>query len=156
MNPNDFIKALIPAAKESMLRSRIPASFTVAQAALESAWGASKLAIQGFNLFGVKDAAHDTWEGPFLEFPTKEIIDGKEVIIGAKWRKYSGWDECIKDHEAFLTKNPRYASAFVRPCTGMAFAHFIAASGYATDPNYADKIINIIRGHNLSVLDEED
>ena len=59
MKPGDFIKAIGPAAQASSQTTHIPASFTIAEGALESGWGASQLALQGFNLFGVK--ADSSW-----------------------------------------------------------------------------------------------
>lgn len=150
MTPQDFIKAVSPAARESAAKTKIPASFTVAEAALESAWGASQLARQGFNLFGVKaDAA---WKGAVLTMPTREYLKGTWVIVQARWRKYNDWLGSIQDHAAFLLTNPRYKPAF-QHADGEGFARAVAAAGYATDPQYAQKIISIIRTHKLAELD---
>jgi len=154
MDVKQFIDSLIPAAMESMKNDGIPASFTIAQAALESAWGSSKLAVQGFNLFGVK--AGKSWKGDILVLPTTEFIDGKEVKVQAKWRKYESLDQCIKDHTTFLKNNPRYAPAFIHKCNGDQFAHYIAAGGYATDPHYAKKLQSIIYSNHLLALDAEE
>lgn len=152
MKPEDFIAAIAPPAQASALVTRIPASFVVAQAALESAWGISQLAQQALNLFGVK--ADVSWKGDTLAMNTREFINGKSVIVPALWRKYSDWLACINDHAAFLRSNPRYQSAFSGAQTGESFARAIAAAGYATDPNYAGKLVGVIRGHNLAALDK--
>ncbi len=89
MNPNDFISAISPAARASAKTTKIPASFVVAQGALESGWGTSALSKQGFNLFGVKaDAA---WHGDVLTMDTREFLKGQWVTVAAKWRKYPNW-----------------------------------------------------------------
>lgn len=96
MTPQSFIDLILPAAKASALRTKIPAGFTCMEAALESAWGASELTVKANNLFGVK--ADASWEGPTLSLPTREYIGGKFVIVQAKWRAYPGWLASIEDH----------------------------------------------------------
>jgi flagellar protein FlgJ len=150
MKPDEFITAIASAAQQSARRTKIPASFTVAQAALESSWGASQLAQQGFNLFGVK--ADRSWSGPTLSLPTTEYDGSRRVTEQAKWRKYDGWLASIEDHARFLLDNPRYKAAFAH-VDGESFATAVQAAGYATDPQYAMKIIAIIRGRGLGSLD---
>lgn len=147
MSPDDFISAISPAAKASARTTKIPPSFTVAQAALESAWGAH---CPGFNLFGIKD--DPSWTGPVTTQITHEFIGGRTIEIQAKFRAYSDWMGSITDHAQFLLANPRYRPAFAYT-TGILFAHAVAAAGYATDPQYAAKISSIIRAHGLSSLD---
>lgn len=150
MTPNDFISAVGPAARASMLQTKIPASFVTAEGALESGWGGSQLCTAAYNLFGIK--ADPSWTGPVFVLPTREYLDGQWVMVQAKWRKYSDWLGSIQDHAEFLLTNPRYKGAFAYT-SGSTFAQAIQACGYATDPNYAAKIISIIKTHNLSTLD---
>lgn len=147
MAPQDFINAISPAARTSAVTTKIPASFTVAEAALESGWGAD---CPGFNLFGIK--ADPEWDGPVTMQLTHEVVDGKTVAIMAQFRAYDSWLASVEDHAQFLLTNPRYRPAFAYT-SGSTFAQAVAAAGYATDPNYAAKIISIIKTHNLSVLD---
>lgn len=150
MKPADFIALIAPAAKASAAISGIPASFTVAEAALESGWGESLLAREAKNLFGVKaDAA---WHGDVLTLNTREYLRGTWVMVPARWRKYADWQGCMDDHAAFLRQNRRYAACFA--CRdGEGFARAVAAAGYATDPLYADKLIAVMRGRQLGQLD---
>jgi len=68
------------------------------------------------------------------------------------WRKYPSWQASIDDHATFLKRNPRYKACFA--CTtAQAFAKTLAQAGYATDPAYADKVIGLIKQHNLLSLD---
>lgn len=147
MTPADFIAAISPAAKTSAKTTRIPASFTVAQGALESAWGAHA---PGMNLFGIK--ADSSWKGPVTTQITHEVVNGQTITITAKFRAYDDWLGSITDHAQFLLTNPRYQPAFAYT-TGALFAQAVAAAGYATDPQYAAKIISIIRAHGLASLD---
>lgn len=150
MNAQDFIDLIGPAAQASAKTTGVPASFTVAEAALESGWGSSQLAQQGMNLFGVK--ADPSWTGDVLTLNTREFLNGTWVMVPANWRKYDDWQSCMDDHAAFLHQNPRYASCF--NCTdGAGFATAVAQAGYATDPDYASKLISIINQHGLAGLD---
>ena len=147
MKPQDFINAIAPSAVKSFAETRIPASFTLAQAALESGWGNS---VKGFNLFGIK--ADKSWHGETIDIPTHEVVKGKRVAITAKFRKYGSWFDSINDHARFLTSNPRYHNAFL-VSDGISFTKMIADAGYATDPAYAEKIISIIQSHQLLKYD---
>lgn len=152
MKPVEFIQDIAPAAVESMKLTGIPASAVIAQGALESSWGASKLATEGFNLFGVKaDAA---WSGATLTLQTREFLRGQWAMLPAKWRKYGSWVECLNDHAKFFQVNKRYAAA-LKCREGELFSRLIAAAGYATDPNYADKLVTIIQIHKLAKFDKE-
>lgn len=151
MTPAEFIYALAPAARASAAKTGIPASFVIAEGALESAWGASMLAAQAMNLFGVK--ADTSWRGAVLTMPTREFLRGQWVVVQARWRKYTDWQGCIDDHAQFLLTNPRYKAALA--CKdGRAFARAVAVAGYATDPKYADKIIAVIDGRGLAAYDK--
>lgn len=150
MRPEAFLDMLVGPARECQRLTGIPASFTLAQAALESAWGASKLAHSGCNLFGVK--ADKRWKGPVLMMKTDEHLDGKNVTVQAKWRVYKDWAECLADRAEFFRKNKRYAACF-KETTGEGWARAVAAARYATDPEYAAKLVGVIRGRNLTRFD---
>jgi flagellum-specific peptidoglycan hydrolase FlgJ len=150
VTPQAFIDLIAPAARQCMVEWAIPASFTIAEAALESAWGASGLADRACNLFGVK--ADSSWHGGVLVLPTKEYVNHEWITINAKWRKYPDWLACINDHALFFHDNHRYDDCF--SCVdGEGWAKRVAAAGYATDPGYSDKLITIMRAHNLAALD---
>jgi len=149
MTPQEFIDAISPAAVALMHTSKIPASFCIAEAADESGWGVH---CPGFNIFGVK--ADASWHGPVTTESTKETVNGKTVVITAKFRAYPSWLASLEDHAQFLLTNPRYRPAFAYT-TGALFARAVAAAGYATDPLYASKIISIINTHGLSALDTQ-
>lgn len=151
MKPEQFLDILIGPARECHRATGIPASFTLAQAALESAWGSSRLAQSGCNLFGVK--ADKSWKGAITVMPTREFVNGKPVTVQAKWRSYASWLECLLDRAEFFQKNKRYAKCFAET-TGEGWARAVAAAGYATDPQYAAKIVGMIRGRNLTRFDQ--
>lgn len=150
MKPEEFLDMLVGPARACHRETGIPASFTLAQAALESAWGSSKLTKSGCNLFGVK--ADKSWKGPVTMMLTREVIRGKSIMVDAKWRCYKDWNECLADRAQFFRKNPRYAKCFLES-TGGGWARAVANAGYATDPDYAKKLIAIIYGRNLTRFD---
>lgn len=150
MKPLEFVDAVREGALRSMREFGIPASFTVAQAALESGWGRSRLAQEAHNLFGIKASAG--WEGATIELPTREFLDGEWRTVAALWRAYPSYSDSIMDHAGFLRGNPRYRAAFGVADPRM-FAHKIADAGYATDPDYAGKIVRVMLSHNLLALD---
>ncbi|MGG6795640.1 UNVERIFIED_CONTAM: glucosaminidase domain-containing protein [Streptococcus canis] len=130
-------------------------SVSAAQAILESGWGNSTLAIYpNHNLFGIK--ASSDWIGKRVRLPTREVIDGKTVTIDADFRKYDSWAESIMDHALFFTstgwRKRNYASVvgereYQKACLALQ------AAGYATDPNYASKLIQIIEENHLTEWD---
>jgi flagellar protein FlgJ len=143
---------MTPAAEAAMRMYGIPASFTIAQGAVESGWYYSELAQQHYNLFGIK--ADAGWKGASVTMPTKEIIGGKEVIIQAAFRSYPTLEAGLEDHAAFLLQNPRYKPAFSHCDNALAFTAAVAAAHYSTNPNYAAEIIKTIQAHNLTQLDD--
>ena len=150
MIPSEFIMRLTPGAVASAKATGVLASISIAQAALESAWGESGLAKTGNNLFGIK--ADSLWRGPTLTINTKEFIKGQWVVVPALWRKYPSWQASMDDHAAFLRRNPRYKACFL--CTtAPAFAKELVQAGYATDPEYANKLIALMDKHQLQALD---
>ena len=147
MPPTSFISLLLAAAQQCQRTTGIPASFTIAQAALESSWGAR---VRGNNLFGIK--ADKAWKGKTVDVPTHEVIKGKRVHLVDKFRAYDSWAACIEDRARFLKANPRYAACF-HETTGEGWARAVAAAGYATDPAYADKLIAVMRGRKMAQYD---
>jgi flagellar rod assembly protein/muramidase FlgJ len=152
VKPQDFIALIGPAARACHKAAGVPASITVSQAALESGWGASGLTKTANNLFGIK--ADSLWRGETVTLDTKEFIRGRWVVVPAKWRKYPTWQASVYDHAAFLKRNPRYKDCFL--CvSAQTFARALLKAGYATDPDYADKLIRLIGSYNLASLDGE-
>lgn len=146
MDPNGFIEKIAPLAVANAEESGIPASLTIAQAALESNWGASRLAVEGNNLFGLKGSG----SGGSLILPTTEYRGGGTVTVNAAFRKYRSWAESIADHARLLSA-ARYAGAVRK--TGPEAARAVAAAGYASDPQYASKLIRLMDTYNLTRYD---
>lgn len=138
MTPKEFYNQYFPFAAQSETLTGVPALATLAQAALESAWGAHA---PGFNFFGIKDT--DGINGNEQRLRTHEVIHGKTIAVQAEFRKYDTPAEGFADHGGFLKRNPRYANAFNFK-DPFQFLNEVAKAGYATDPNYAEKLGKIL------------
>ena len=129
---------------DHMNRYRIPASITLAQGVLESGAGQSKLAKEANNHFGIK--CHTEWKGPKTYHDDDRPNDC--------FRKYKNAEESFLDHSVFLAERSRYARLFeldIRDYKG--WARGLQSCGYATDPNYANKLIKIIEDYELYLYD---
>lgn len=148
MANQDFIKKMATYAMEDMRNNKILASLTMAQAILESGWGKSGVTVNANNLFGIK-GKHN---GQFYLAPTKEFQNGKWVDIIAAFKKYPSWQESVSDHSRLFNKYFRYRK--LRGCTDYKLAcKYIAESGYASDPDYENLILNLIVKHKLYEYD---
>jgi flagellum-specific peptidoglycan hydrolase FlgJ len=148
MTKKEFIDAATAAARRSSAQSGWPAGVTVAQAALESDWGRSRLSRDCNNYFGIK--AHRAY--PSQLYPTNEFRDGEHIITMAAFAKYASIDECFADRDAIIARVALYASA--RACASDP-EKFIAALAkhWATDPKYAEKLLVVYRAHHFDELD---
>lgn len=149
-----FIEAVAPYAIADMKKTGVPASLTIAQAILESADGNSTLAIQANNLFGMKGKG----TAGSVRLPTKEFRNGEWITIQADFRKYHNWGESIKDHSDLFLNGVSWNRNLYRGVIGtdgITASREVAKAGYATDPNYADKLIMIISAHDLLQYDSE-
>ncbi|SOD41562.1 flagellar assembly peptidoglycan hydrolase FlgJ [Nitrosovibrio sp. Nv4] len=146
----EFQARLMPYAQQASQTTGIPARFMLGQAALESGWG--KREIRGadgtpsYNLFGVK--AGSNWKGPVVETVTTEYVNGVVHKSVEKFRAYQSYADAFRDYANLLSSNPRYAELMARVAQGLdaeGFARGLQQAGYATDPDYADKLGRIIR-----------
>lgn len=139
----NYIEKYKNIAVDQMLRYRIPASITLAQGLLESGAGASSLAKEANNHFGIKCGR--TWTGPYI------LRD--DDARNEKFRKYRSAEESYEDHSRFL-KQARYSSLFqlsIKDYKG--WAHGLKRCGYATNPRYGYLLIDLIERYNLSRFD---
>ncbi len=150
MTKEEFIAAAIPAALESTRNSGLPAGITVAQAALESAWGQSQLSREANNYFGIK--AHGEHE--YIELPTTEVVKGVSVRTVARFAKYTSVTECFSDRDRLILTLACYADARNNASDPEAFVCGLAKH-WATDPHYADKVLSVYQANKLSELDKQ-
>ncbi len=140
----DYIDKYADLAIREMKRVGIPASITLAQGMLESGNGNSTLAKKSNNHFGIK--CHNDWDG-------KRVYHDDDSK-GECFRKYKNVYESYLDHSDFLATKQRYASLFfLKPTDYKGWAHGLKKAGYATDPRYAKRLIEIIEANNLHRFD---
>lgn len=151
MTNSEFIEKIGALAREDMRKSKILASLTIAQAILESNWGRSALAqAPNYNLFGIKG----DYNGAYCTFPTSEYINGKWCTVNANFRKYPSWAESLADHSALFNRWDRYSN-LRNNYNYRDVCNKVREDGYATDPSYSIKLINIIEQYNLTRFDTE-
>lgn len=147
-----FIKAIAPEAQAMQNQYHIKASITMAQAILESNWGTSKLASQYHNLFGIKG----TGENSRL-MTTKEYTKGKWIVIKDRFKVYPSWSASIKDHTQLMLNGTQYKKEnYQRVIDAKNYreaAQALQDANYATDPDYASKLINVIKTYHLDKYD---
>lgn len=144
--PEDFIASLYPFAKEIENKTGIDARLMLAQSALETGWGKhpilKKDGSPSFNLFGIK--ANSTWEGEAADITTTEFRGGISMKEQASFRAYNSYEDSFHDYAQFLRTNGRYQDALALSDQPKEFAKELQEAGYATDPNYAEKIGSIV------------
>lgn len=141
-----YIEQFKEIAIQEMISSGIPASITLAQGILESASGNSTLATQANNHFGIK--CNINWTGP--------TILKDDDAEGECFRVYASALESYRDHSEFL-KRPRYASLFLlKRDDYRGWAHGLKQAGYATNPRYAELLIDLIERYQLDEYDKSE
>jgi flagellum-specific peptidoglycan hydrolase FlgJ len=134
-----------------MHRTGIPASITLAQALHESNAGKSPLALEANNHFGIKCKSY--WKGETY-FHKDDDLNDRGQLIESCFRSYSTAVESYVDHSNFLTQSKHYSPLFsLDKDDFVAWAWGLKQCGYATDPNYAVKLIKIINRYNLTQYD---
>ena len=141
-----FLSRLMAPALAAARQSGIPPLLIVAQAALESGWGQNEILTRdgrpSHNLFGIK--ATPDWQGDTTDIVTTEYLHGVAQRVRAVFRVYKNETDALTDYVHFITRNPRYQKAIHSESVEKA-AHALQASGYASDPRYANKLIDIVR-----------
>ncbi len=142
----DYIQKYKEIAKNSMQQFGVPASITLSQALLESGSGTGSLCLQANNHFGIK--CRKDWTGPSVKYDDDALQEC--------FRKYDDPKDSFKDHSQFLLSKPWYAKLFKLDVKDYkAWAKGLKAAGYATDPLYPQKLINLIEKYKLYDIDNE-
>ncbi len=140
----EYIERFAPIAVKKMYTHKIPASITLAQGVLESGNGRSELALKSNNHFGIK--CHTNWTG--------ESVTHDDDEKGECFRKYEYPETSYEDHSAFLTQRKRYEFLFSFDTKDYKkWARGLKDAGYATDPQYPEKLIKIIEDYKLYEFD---
>lgn len=145
MTVDEYINTYKNLAISEMKRVGIPASITLAQGILESGTGNSRLATEGNNHFGIK--CHSNWTGKTM------YVD--DDAPNECFRVYNSAYDSYIDHSNFLYGKPRYAELFTYKINDYkSWAHGLKKAGYATNPNYAPLLIDLIEKYQLYKFDD--
>ena len=125
----------------------IPAKFMLGQAALESGGGKKEIkALDGstsHNVFGIKASAN--WKGRTVDALTTEYVNGVAYQKVEKFRAYGDYSEAFRDYAKLISDNPRYQNVMQNTGDAFQFANALQKAGYATDPQYAQKLSKVIQ-----------
>jgi len=142
-----FVRALLPEARRAAAELGLDPRVLIAQSALETGWGQSILndhvGRSSLNLFNIKAGSY--WEGPSVGVTTLEFDNGIPRPQRARFRAYGSIAESFRDYIALLRGQPRYAAALANAEDPWRFMRSLQQAGYATDPEYARKVIELLR-----------
>jgi flagellum-specific peptidoglycan hydrolase FlgJ len=123
--------------------------YAACEAALESGWGQSRLATQGNNLFGQKQAHPPLPGTQTLSLPTHEFLHGEWVAVQASWVQFQNWEFCFTERMALLRSlakgYPNYGAALAAT-TGEQFIALVSRT-WSTDPDRAGKVLDVYHHH---------
>ncbi len=146
LDRHNFSSKLKNFAESASAATGIPARFMLAQAALESGWGKRSIKLpdgsDSHNLFAIK--AGSSWKGKVAEVMTTEYVNGLPKKILQKFRAYDSPAEAFADYAALLKRSPRYSNVIASATDAAGFAQGMQKAGYATDPQYANKLMRMM------------
>jgi flagellar protein FlgJ len=145
--PQGFVARMRGHAEDAARTLGVPAHFIVGQAALETGWGKHEIkgkdGTNSRNLFGIK--AGGNWTGKTVDVLTTEYFNGVPRQVVDKFRAYDSYADAFRDYANLIGRNARYAGAAQAGADPSRFARGLAAGGYATDPQYAQKLTQVIQ-----------
>lgn len=160
MTKKEYVQSLLPAARAATAGSKLFPETLISQLILESGYKPSRLATQANNWFGIKSGL--SWSGKVISAPTTEYINGRYIKLPGSWKVYNNRLEALKAGENigslfrfyssqtasfrgwvdFLRTNKRYSKVFEAK-TPLDQFYELKDAGYATDPNYVQKLVGI-------------
>lgn len=153
-SPDDFVETLRPYAQQVAGKYGMDAKAIIAQAAVETGWG--KFVIHNadgsssHNLFGIK--ANKQWKGEQAVVDTLEFRGNIPQKQKASFRSYANLQDAVEDYGRFIASQPRYQNAVEKASDAAEYTRELQSAGYATDPNYADKIMSVYNSDRLNGL----
>lgn len=141
-----FIDDVLPRFEKAAQKLGVDPHVMLAQSALETGWGQRVIGKangeSSYNLFNIK--ADSQWQGDRVTVKSLEYIDGIAVQKQSAFRAYDSAEDSVADFIDFLKSNPRYQTALEKTHESEAFVQQLAEAGYATDPLYANKVLEIL------------
>jgi flagellar protein FlgJ len=156
-NAQSFIEQLYPAAQQAAEELGIDPKALLAQAAIETGWGQHMIhntsGQNSHNLFGIK--ADRRWEGDRAMVDTIEFEQGVAATKKAPFRVYDSFADSMQDYVGFVKQNPRYEDAVKQSQSPQHYFSELQKAGYATDPDYANKVIAVFEGEQIKQFSAE-
>lgn len=150
-SPSSFIQTLLPYAKKAAKVLGISPEVLIAQSALETGWGKKILQKadqqSSFNLFNIK--SHNNWQGESVNKSSLEVEEGINVFRRSNFRVYQNLQQSFEDYTHFILNNKRYENALQQGENADRYIEELHAAGYATDPQYAEKIKRIMNSEQF-------
>lgn len=148
-----FIQLILPVSQKMYELYDVRPSVSIAQAILESDWGESELAAEYNNLYGKK--TDDLSRAVMME--TSEFVNGRWIVIQDHFKVYKNVTESIEDHALLMVNgtdwNPELYHPVIEATTYEEASHALQQAGYATDPTYPQKLIDLIEHYELYKYD---
>jgi flagellar protein FlgJ len=152
--PAEFINRMMPSIKSAASSLGVNPMGLMAQAALETGWGQrmprNADGSPSYNMFGIK--AGEGWTGPKAIADSMEVTNGVAAPKRTAFRSYGSIEESVNDFAALLKNSPRYKDALAAGANASAYVARIGSSGYATDPDYSNKLNEILHGDAIAKL----
>lgn len=146
-SPQEFVEHLLPIAERVAPELGVDPTVLLAQSALETGWGQKMIQSHdgrpSHNLFGIKAGA--SWSGDSVSVSTLEFRDGLMAREQASFRAYESFEDSFRDYVQLIRNQPRYAPAVQHAANPDAYGYHLQRAGYATDPDYAEKISRVMR-----------
>jgi flagellar protein FlgJ len=150
-SPAEFVNRLMPSVQRAASALGLDPKGMLAQAALESGWGQrmprNADGSASNNLFGIK--AGDEWTGRRATADTMEVVGGVAVQRRTSFRAYASIEESVNDFASLLKNSPRYRDVMAAGGDAGGYVDSMGKSGYATDPDYGNKLNQILRSDTL-------
>lgn len=149
---DSFVKAIWPKAKEAASVMGLDPKILIAQAALETGWGKfvakDTNGTSSNNLFNIKTGSNKDFESVAVK--TTEYIADTPINKTESFRKYPSVEQSFNDYVSLIMNNERYQGAVANAGNPELYVNELHKAGYATDPNYSNKILAIYHGNDLN------
>ena len=151
-NPEMFVSKLWPFAASAAEKIGVKPEVLLAQSALETGWGKHVPGLKdnnnSHNLFGIK--ANSQWNGEKIQITTSEFSHGRMIKKQDDFRSYESYQSSFNNYADFIKNNPRYQDAVKQAGDSTKYTESLQKAGYATDPNYAQKIQRILQSPSFN------
>jgi peptidoglycan hydrolase FlgJ len=156
-SPKAFLESLFPAVQKAAKQLGLDPKALLAQAAVETGWGKymihSGSGQNTHNLFGIK--ADKNWQGNKAVVDSIEFEQGIAKTSKSPFRAYDNFADALQDYVNFVQQSPRYETALKNSEQPEQYFNQLQQAGYATDPDYANKIMSVLNGDLLNAFDPQ-